>query len=1015
MSEEILKALMQLFAIIAKQDDGSNSRERKYVANFLATQLEEDGVQIYLKLFDEMAEIQLDENQQPITAKPKLTSVKDAVKTLAICKKINKTLSLKQKIIVLVRLYEMLKYSDHLSAQRMEIINIVGEVFNIYERNLQCIEAFVTNNTASEIDFENILSICTSKPISKHSKHISYPNLDGEILVLQIEKNDLYFLRYTGNHEILLNGLLIKQNRIYTFSPSSVIKITNGKPLYYSDIISKFLILDKEIQLSLNADDLSFKFPNGGVGFHKLNISEGGGKLVGIMGASGSGKTTLMNVLSGINEPSTGKVLINGIDIHQNPEEIKGLIGYITQDDLLIEELTVYQNLYYNAKLCFDNLDNESLINKVNDVLESLHLENVAHLKVGNVLNKSISGGQRKRLNIGLELIREPYILFVDEPTSGLSSKDSENVMDLLSQLTLRGKLIFVVIHQPSSVIYRMFDKIIILETGGHLIYYGNPIEAISYFKKIDLQANTSVSEHVNPELIFNIIEAQVVDEFGNFTGKRKFQPDSLAKLFLEHNQPETVEDSPNPLPENSQKPNRFKQFLIFFKRDLVSKLANKQYVIINLLQAPVLAFFLSFIIRYIEDPSSDVYVFRENDNLPAYLLMIIIVALFIGLIVSAEEIFKDRKILKREAFLNLSRGSYLASKVCILFGLSAIQTALLVLIGNSIMGIQDMFLPYWLVLFSLSCLANILGLNISSAFNSPVTIYILIPLLIIPQMILGGAIFSYEKLNKYVGGGYQVPFIAEIMPSRWAYEALTVHQFKNNAYQKKLYEIDRIESKYDFKTSYAIPMLKRLNNECRRSLDGEEGYSQELLEYNFKVLRNEITKELENNSEANFLMKEDLNLEKYDLVTAVSLKIFLENLEDYYKQKYNRLIKKKDSYLAGMHKTKDDVDVYRKLRDNYYNENLAFYLKNRYARNKAYIVNGNILQVIDPIYKIPANTGKFRLKYFFYSPLKYFFKWPFETLYFNVIVIWAMAIILYIMLFFNVLERIVTGRKRVH
>ena len=122
------------------------------------------------------------------------------------------------------------------------------------------------------------------------------------------------------------------------------------------------------------------------------------------MGASGSGKTTLLNVLAGIETPSKGEILINGLNINTQKEDINGVIGYIAQDDLLIEELTVYQNLYYNAKLCFDNLKDDELHEKVITVLENLGLDQRKDLKVGSVLDKTISGGQRKRLNIALEI-----------------------------------------------------------------------------------------------------------------------------------------------------------------------------------------------------------------------------------------------------------------------------------------------------------------------------------------------------------------------------------------------------------------------------------------------------------------------------------------------------------------------------------------------------------------------------------------------------------------------------------
>lgn len=194
-------------------------------------------------------------------------------------------------------------------------------------------------------------------------------------------------------------------------------------------------------------------------------MSEESGKLIGIMGGSGAGKSTLLNVLNGIEIPSGGSVTINGKNIHTQREDIQGVIGHVSQDDLLIEELSVYENLFYNAKLCFGNLSDEEISKKCHQLLASIGLAKTK-LKVGSPLEKTISGGQRKRLNISLELIREPSVLFVDEPTSGLSSRDSENIMDLLKELALKGKLIFVVIHQPSSEIYKMFDKLMILGCG---------------------------------------------------------------------------------------------------------------------------------------------------------------------------------------------------------------------------------------------------------------------------------------------------------------------------------------------------------------------------------------------------------------------------------------------------------------------------------------------------------------------------------------------------------------------
>ncbi|HPX07140.1 MAG TPA: ATP-binding cassette domain-containing protein, partial [Tenuifilaceae bacterium] len=412
----------------------------------------------------------------------------------------------------------------------------------------------------------------------------------------------------------------------------------------------------------------------------------------------------------GAETPTSGYVKVNGVDIHAEKDKIEGLIGFVSQDDLLIEELTVYQNLYYNAKLCFDNYNEEQIAEAVNKTLLNLGLHEIKDMKVGSPLNKKISGGQRKRLNIALELIREPAILFLDEPTSGLSSRDSENILDLLKELTLKGKLVFVVIHQPSSDIFKMFDKLLILDTGGYLIYNGDPIESIIYFKSRIQHANWNESEctlcgNVNPEQVFNIVEANVLDEYGNPTRSRKISPTEWQAHFKHtHKQQHNDEDIPKELPSNPFKiPGWVKQLTVFIRRDVLSKLSNTQYLVINIAEAPVLAFLLSYIIKYYNvDVANQIgYNLLENSNLPVYIFMSVIVAFFIGLTVSAEEIIKDRKIQKREAFLNLSWSSYLVSKVVILLSISAFQALLFVLVGNTILEIKGMYFYYWLALFS--------------------------------------------------------------------------------------------------------------------------------------------------------------------------------------------------------------------------------------------------------------------------------------------------------------------------
>ncbi|MEZ5071393.1 MAG: ATP-binding cassette domain-containing protein [Bacteroidales bacterium] len=1002
MSEEILQGLMQLFAIISKQDEGTTEHQREFVREFLSSQLSNEKVKEYLSLYEEKAGFNEDPGEQK---EKKLTSMKDSIRSVAVCRKINKTLTQKQKVVVLIRLFELLKADGLYTEQRMGIINTAATVFNITEEEIELISHFSREDDPFASDSEEVLLIGSMSGQEQTPgaliKHMPMEGLDGLIRMIRVKSVDLFFFRYDGKNEIQLNGRTVHGASIYLLAPGSTMRLPQGT-LYYSDVVTRFMSGEQISKVSFNAEDIRFVFPNGAVGLNQTSISEDFG-LIGIMGASGSGKTTLLNVLSGIEKPAAGTVKINGVDIHRDPDKAEGLIGYISQDDLLMEDLTIFENLYYNAKLCFKNLNNKEIEALVDKVLNKLGLLERKDIKVGSPMNKKISGGQRKRLNIALELIREPAVLFVDEPTSGLSSRDSENVMDLLKELSRQGKLIFVVIHQPSSDIYKMFDRLILMDTGGYPIYYGNPIEAVMYFKRKTNQINADSGEcsacgNVNPETLFNIIEAKEVDDFGNYTSSRIKTPLEWNDLYRTGFDLEKKADVKEPPAKTFFIPGWFRQLGIFIKRDILSKVSNVQYMALTLLEAPLLSFLLVFIIKYTTGENKD-YVFRANENIPPYIFMSIIVALFIGLSVSAEEIFRDRKILKREAFLNLSRSSYLVSKLLILFAISAIQTFTFVLIGNAVLGIQAMFLPYWIMLLVVSFSANIMGLNISAAFNSAVTIYILIPLLVIPQMILGGAMFSFDKLNSAIGGGdSNTPVIADFMTSRWAYEALAVTQFSENPYGTLFYELERVESMSNYKQAFYIPEMTKVVDAVRDRLDEPGDSVRALVAADLSLLRNEIAAETRRLPSVAFDRLADLTPERVDEALLDDVEDYLDRLNESYITLYGMISKKKDQVVASV--------PFGQISDDHSNDFLSDVVKKARSENKIVRDGNRLVQVMDPVYLYPE-PGTFSFRAHFLSPVKYIGGTQVSTFWFNTMIIVLFSILLYVTLYFDALKKL--------
>lgn len=1012
MSDKILKALMQLFAIISNAERFT-VHGRKIVETFLRQQLSQTHVQTYLEIFDEY--LKLLQGKADADKIKKRVSV-NSVKVLRICTEINSELDQKQKHVVLIRLIEFVYSSEEtVTEQESEFLSTVANVFNISTVDFEaCVllatsksgsSGYPVHNFSDNSPFLIVGNDAQKKPA--HAKFIVNETIDGELWILNVKSVGILFARYFGNSQLTINGHPFLRDSVYVFPHGSVIRGAKALPVYYSDVIRTFLEDAFRDEINFNVRDVEFVFKNGKKGLHAINFTATSGNLIGIMGGSGAGKSTLLNILNTNLNPVKGEVTINGVNIHHEKDKLEGVIGFVPQDDLLMEDLTVFQNLFYNSRLCFGDLNDLEITVKVNHLMRTLGLYEIKDLKVGDSLHKTISGGQRKRLNIALELIRTPSVLFVDEPTSGLSSLDSENVMDLLKQLSLSGNLVFVVIHQPSSDIFKLFDKLLILDIGGYPIYYGNPIDSLIYFKTKAHYADADESEcetcgNINPEQVFSIIESKVIDEFGNTTLARKFSPEEWNHFY---NDAKAKNKTTNSSSESKRiaegfyiKPSRWRQIQVFIQRDLISKLHNTQYLLINFLEAPVLAFILSYFLRYCK-PDSE-YVFRDNLNLPAFIFMSVIVALFMGLTVSAEEIIRDRRIVKREAFLNLSRNSYLFSKILIMFIISAIQTFSFIAIGGVMFGIQDMFFQYWLMLFSVSCFANLMGLNISASFDSAVTIYILIPLLIIPQIILSGVMVKFENLNPVITAQNRVPVIGEVMASRWAFEALAVNQFKNNKYEKYFFDVDKQMSNATFKKDF---WLQKMTDKLDSIYFKKYGTA---TDQQIKLLKKELEKEVYASNESTYKSFSGIGAGSINDSEYKNLRTDFEKLKSHYVHSYNTANAKKDAIVKKV--TKADPEKLIALKNNYTNESLNDLVLNRNDFELIVESDNELVQRYHPVFMDAPRNSFIRSQ--FYVSRKSVFGQYFPTYFVNLVVIWIMTSLLTIALCFDALKKLLDG-----
>lgn len=994
MSDKLLKALMQLFAILADNERYSHSGKR-IVEHFLKQQISPSARSYFLEVFENHLQQFSKEREGEFIAQPGLLT-KERLKKIS--GEINRELKIREKYIVLIRLIEFsVSCCDTLTDEEKACLRSVAHTFNISSEDYEICFALTTLQE-NEIPDHSCLMVLSAdqNPTARKLKQLQVPFLEGKILLAYIRYADIIFLRYFENQADLLtlNGNPVQNNTIYIIPNAAVIKGCRIKPVYQSDITNIFLDAGSHLSIKFEVKNIEFDFPNGKKGLQPLSFVARSGNLVGIMGGSGAGKSTLLNLLNGNFTPSSGEIIINTFNLHKEKTLFEGVIGYVPQDDLLMEDLTVYQNLYFNSKLCFGELDKNELTVKVSQLLQSLGLYEIKDLKVGSPLDKMISGGQRKRLNIALEIIRAPSVLFVDEPTSGLSSLDSIQVMDLLKQLTAQRKLVFVVIHQPSAEVFKLFDKLLILDHGGYPVYYGNPVESLTYFKTHAGYADKNISEcelcgDVDTELVFSIIEGKTIDEFGNQTRERKIKPSEWNKLFTESKQSE--DHSPTPrkyLPKGDyRKALRFEQLKIYIQRDVLSKLRNRQYMLINLLEAPLLAWLLAYFLKY--TPYGGSYTFYDNLNIPAFIFISVIVALFMGLSVSAEEIIRDRKILLREKFLSLSRFSYLSSKISVLFFLSAIQTLLFVFVSHFILGIKGMMFSYWIMLFTVSCFANVLGLLVSSLFKSAITVYILVPFLIIPQIILSGVMVKFENLNPAITSQKHVPFIGEIMASRWAFEGLAVNQFSNNDYERHFFPMDKAMSTATYRKDFWFQVM---NDKL------DSAYHQKRSEF-LPMLRNE----LKHDSKASgypavqqFISgsQETLNRKQH-----TELSLALERARKDYIALYNRAASAKDSVSKLL--LSKGIDLLA-LKNSYTNKALTQHVTDYSNLDFIIIQKDELIRKFRPVYM----EGGIRSPYFVSG--KNIFGISFKTYFFNFIIIWKMTLCIFLLLYFDVLNKAV-------
>lgn len=456
-------------------------------------------------------------------------------------------------------------------------------------------------------------------------------------------------------------------------------------------------------------------------------------EFVAIVGGSGAGKSTLLNCLSGYTNISKGQVLVNGEDLHKNYNNLKFFIGYVPQKDIVYENLTLEQMLYYTAKLRMpEDTKEEEMEHRIHQVLEMIELTGYETSPI-----KSLSGGQKKRASIAVELLADPKLFFLDEPTSGLDPGTEKNLMICLKNMTKEKKTVVLVTHNTLNL--HLCDKIIFLGYGGRLCFYGSPQEALEFFHTDNfVDIYNMVGE--KPEQWETMFKRKFPVEPPMFPAKKK------KYLFRK---------------KETTKVSGLRQFAILSARyvKLISRDIKRLFLL--LLMAPGLGGLLALAFGAL-------YPFEASKDTMSFMFALSCCAFWVGMFNSIQEICKEQVIFQRERMAILKLSSYIGSKLVVLGVLCFIQSALLmgvvsVFVGNPEHGMLLPSFP-WIELFITTCLtmfsAMTLGLFISSLSGNPDRAITLAPIFLVPQILFSGIACELNDIGEK---------ISNLVTCRWA------------------------------------------------------------------------------------------------------------------------------------------------------------------------------------------------------------------------------------------------------
>lgn len=584
-------------------------------------------------------------------------------------------------------------------------------------------------------------------------------------------------------------------------------------------------VLDEEYNAirSLSVESMIKEYPRAGRVLDNIDFQARRGEMVCVLGPSGCGKSTLLSILAGHLNPTKGKVRYNNQSLYNNSENLLPYIAYIPREDILDSAMSVAEHLQQAATIRRSRLSHYERVKRSNAILKYLGLTHIASRRVGRTHERRISDGERTRLNLGLDLAGVADVFLIDEPISGLSSSDAEMVIDTLESLK-RNKLVIATVHRPSTSLLHRFDKVLVLDHGGQMAYWGETSGLIKYFRKaakdLGIQVSAENQNSESADFVFEVLDAPL-----KWHDRRRRQHPRLWQEIYEgfrfrqemgkaseFESPLTLfEPSKNTIPIRPKRKSiqLWRLFWVWVTRTFLGRVRSRMGLYTMLLEGPVLALLIAITLRA---SSGKEYIFKDALHIPSYLFMSSVAAMFFGLTGAASEVLKDAPLIKRERNYRMFTTGYISAKALVLTMLTAVQSALYLVVGNLILESHDMFLQYWIVMILTSFIGISLSILVSNYARTERAALNMVPLLLIPQVLLAGAMIPFDEMNQFVpwktNRTYEsdqlkpgrVPLIAETCPLRYSYEMLIVRQATHNIWElerKKIQtELDKLKNK---------------------------------------------------------------------------------------------------------------------------------------------------------------------------------------------------------------------------